>query len=360
MFVGNLLLGLREGRKPMAIFTMLSCFECCILGDRSMERSKVYRQWRYVAKAIRWSILLAICLSFFLLPSMAVSAEQGGLAIDVNGLKIDLSLFSIFVLPEDRLEIEVEGDPDGVTFQFGDQQLLKPSARGWATIVPSTPGIYTLVGRNSKTGSSIRLNIFVLVPSELVQGGLLTGYRIGEYPKPLVKRGTNYSNPKGFIRVDRKNQDILLTPHFRLSQFLCKQKSGYPKYAAVQERLLILLERLLGEVQRQGIEIETFGFISGYRTPFYNQKIKNVAHSRHIYGDAADIYLDANRDGKMDDLNGDEIIDRAEAERFFSIANSLFTSHAGDMPQGGVGKYGPNKKHSGFIHIDARGFRARW
>ena len=46
--------------------------------------------------------------------------------------------------------------------------------------------------------------------------------------------------------------------------------------------------------------------MSGYRTPFYNRSIGNQTRfSRHVYGDAADIYADDDGDGKMDDLDGD-------------------------------------------------------
>ena len=151
-----------------------------------------------------------------------------------------------------------------------------------------------------------------------------------------------------------------MTPHFSLRQFLCKQQSGYPKFVVVQEKLLLLLEELLTEVNRRGYNITTFGFISGYRTPFYNHKIRNVKYSRHIYGDAADIFIDTDYNDRMDDLNGDGKIDISDARVLYDIADNFTGSAVGREFKGGLGKYTPTAFHSGFVHVDTRGYRVRW
>ena len=142
-------------------------------------------------------------------------------------------------------------------------------------------------------------------PLSQVKEGQLSRYRIGRYPPQRTIKTVDYKNPRGFVRVTKENSNILLTPHFTLGQFLCKQDSDYPKFIVLQENLLLLLENVLSEVRRSGFNIDTLGFISGYRTPYYNRKIKNVQYSRHVYGDAADIFIDVDKDGRMDDLNGD-------------------------------------------------------
>ncbi|HEY5622313.1 MAG TPA: D-Ala-D-Ala carboxypeptidase family metallohydrolase, partial [Gammaproteobacteria bacterium] len=64
----------------------------------------------------------------------------------------------------------------------------------------------------------------------------------------------------------------------------------------------------------------------GYRTPFYNRAIGNVPNSRHVFGGAADIFLDrAPRDGQMDDINFDGIEDFRDAQRLYQIAHELFS-----------------------------------
>ena len=55
--------------------------------------------------------------------------------------------------------------------------------------------------------------------------------------------------------------------------------------------------------------------MSGFRTPRYNHSGGNTAGranlSRHMYGDAADVFVDNDRNGSMDDINGDGRVDTA-------------------------------------------------
>jgi uncharacterized protein YcbK (DUF882 family) len=93
--------------------------------------------------------------------------------------------------------------------------------------------------------------------------------------------------------------------------------------------------------------------MSGYRTPAYNRALGNVLYSRHTFGSAADIFVDANHDGRMDDLNGDGRSDAGDAE----VLYRLF-----EEPQstGGLGKYRETRAHGPFVHVDVRDRRARW
>jgi hypothetical protein len=61
----------------------------------------------------------------------------------------------------------------------------------------------------------------------------------------------------------------------------------------------------------------------------------------------------------MDDLNRDGRIDRHDAAYLASLADEV----EAEFPEltGGVGIYSPRAgAHAGFVHIDARGNRARW
>jgi hypothetical protein len=78
-----------------------------------------------------------------------------------------------------------------------------------------------------------------------------------------------------------------------------------------------------------------------------------------MYGDAIDFYIDNDRDGRMDDLNGDGRVDLADLRIVVQAAERVERR----FPElvGGIGVYPPRRgAHSGFIHIDARGTRARW
>lgn len=64
--------------------------------------------------------------------------------------------------------------------------------------------------------------------------------------------------------------------------------------------------------------------MSGYRTPYYNRSIGNeTRYSRHVYGDAADIYVDDDDDGIMDDLDGDGKSTLDDARTLGEVIGSL-------------------------------------
>jgi hypothetical protein len=109
------------------------------------------------------------------------------------------------------------------------------------------------------------------------------------------------------------------------------------------------------------VRFDRFTVMSGYRTPYYNAKIGNeTSHSRHLYGDAMDIFIDANHDGSMDDVNGDRRVDTADARFILRIAERIDASPEWGWLKGGAGVYHANAAHGPYLHVDARGSIARW
>jgi hypothetical protein len=215
----------------------------------------------------------------------------------------------------------------------------------------------------SRAGSSeeILLNVFVIVPLERVEKGRLNGYRIGSYPATALKGLEIYKPPPGFIEVTKDNKDTLVSPHFRLEQFLCKQAGRYPKYIVLRSRLLLKLELLLQRVNAAGFRADTFQVMSGYRTPSYNKAIGNVKYSRHMWGGAADIFIDEEpKDGRLDDLNRDGKIDYRDAAVIYDLIDDLYGDPLYAPFVGGLGRYKKTAAHGPFVHVDVRGFRARW
>lgn len=202
-----------------------------------------------------------------------------------------------------------------------------------------------------------RLELFVEQP---LNPGVtrIDGYEIGQYP-PVAKRGAAYRPPSGLIEVRRDNRDRLISEHFRIGQFLCKQEAGWPRFVAVAPALLTKLEHLVRLLREQGLAVQTLAIMSGYRTPAYNQALGNVAYSRHIYGDAADVFVDMDGDGQMDDLNQDGVINVADATWLLDLLERQEQLN-GDAVPGGLGGYSANAYHGPFLHVDARGTRARW
>jgi hypothetical protein len=77
-----------------------------------------------------------------------------------------------------------------------------------------------------------------------------------------------------------------------------------------------------------------------------------------MYGDAADVYIDNDRNGVMDDLNGDGRIDPGDARVMLDAVERVERAHPELI--GGAGVYSACCGHGPFIHIDTRGYRARW
>jgi hypothetical protein len=301
---------------------------------------------------IAW--LIASCC---LLGEIAVADP---LVLGIRGHQVRQPLFSIIAMPGEALrigllpyaKIDLAVTLDGKTVgERADNGLLFTA--------PMQPGLYRLRFLHPQTEDESLVQLWIVQPIDPLEDDMLHGYRLGEYPQARSNRA-NYEPPKGLIEVTADNIDTQLTEHFTLRQFVCKQASDYPKYVAVQESLLLLLERLLAQAQARGFDVETFGIISGYRTPWYNRSIGNVQYSRHVYGDAMDIFIDADGNDQMDDLDGDGVHNMADINVFYDMVDALMALPENIALVGGAGHYQRNARHGGFVHVDTRAYRARW
>jgi len=80
--------------------------------------------------------------------------------------------------------------------------------------------------------------------------------------------------------------------------------------------------------------------------------------SRHQYGDAADIIIDANSDGRMDDLNRDGRLDLRDTQVILRSVERVEKQHPTLV--GGLGLYHAMGASGPFAHVDVRGSTARW
>jgi hypothetical protein len=273
------------------------------------------------------------------------------------GAKYRQEVVSAFVLPGEPVPLQVLAD--GFRLQHEGRPIAPDKPGHWSWHPPTEPGLYRLRLENAQGETRVELNVFVMVPRSRVRNGRLNGYRIGHYPdKPLGGKAV-YEPPRGFVEVTKENDDARVSPHFRLKQFLCKQESDYPKYVVLNDRLLARLERLLAAVNARGHECDTLHVMSGYRTPFYNALIENVKFSQHVFGGAADVFVDADGNELMDDLDRDGVLSKEDARVLASIADAIDRRPGAEL-LGGIGVYGGTKAHGPFVHIDARGWIARW
>jgi len=221
------------------------------------------------------------------------------------------------------------------------------------------PGIYE--ARDSVVTRPFSL--IALLPFTAKSAGKVGSYRVGSWPSEgRPARSAAYSNPAGFIQVTRENQDTPVSEHFRLRDFLTKdQQNVWPKYLVLREPLLDKLELIIDDLAKRGVTVKRMTVMSGFRTPQYNVNGVGAggraSDSRHQYGDAADVFVDNDGNGRMDDLNRDGRVDHRDAQVILDAAERI--ERAYPTLVGGGGLYRATKAHGPFAHIDVRGARAR-
>ncbi len=285
------------------------------------------------------------------------------LEVKVRDLHIIHEVMAVFVMPGERVPIQCDqtAEHETLVIMATGGSVQSSNDTEWVWHAPPEPGLYPFQISSSSTNRKMVIQFFVMVPASDIQKGFLNGYPIGEYPSKPLKNLDAYQAPIGFVEVTAENENAQLSPHFCLKQFLCKDDKNYPKYVVVQEDLLLKLERIFTSLNSMGLVRETLTVMSGYRTPAYNCSIGNVRYSQHVYGGAADIYIDDYpRDGIMDDLNNDGIIDFQDAQFLYTHIDHLSILPGHESLPGGLGAYEQNEAHGPFVHVDVRGYQARW
>ncbi|MEM8964532.1 MAG: hypothetical protein AAGD38_23800 [Acidobacteriota bacterium] len=284
-------------------------------------------------------------------PTAPYRNGRAAFSVEVDGVSIPYRLMTVSVLPRQEVELEVLGaDRPSVCADRGDLEPIDESRWRWRA--PRRPGIESVTIATRR--SSIELRMLVLTPYDGRKR--VKGFRVGAYEREPLRGDPVYERPRGLFRVDRDDVDLALSPHFRLAPFLSRQTDDFPQYVLVDTRLLLKLELLLERVNGAGIDASTFGILSGYRTPHHHEKSGNTTtYSRHLYGYAADIVIDRNGDGIMDDIDGDGRVTRRDVERLAAILE------ASDLPEYLPGGLSVSTRARGpFLHVDARGTQVRW
>jgi uncharacterized protein YcbK (DUF882 family) len=282
-------------------------------------------------------------------PSFSPTADAFGLSGEV---KVRLSL------PGDRVEfpIAIAGTGDSLTYEWvsaTDSSYHEPTRALSAapTIAPQRPGFYHLVIMRGATRELLpEPTLAVMVPFRQKFGGQLNGYRIGTYLAEQL--GAGHDRPLGFVEVQPEMLDLPLTKHLKLADFVTHDDQGdvWPKYVALNPKLLDKLELVfkdLGSRVRPELAVDVH---SGFRSPSHNSRVERAARdSRHQYGDAADVAIDADGDGRI--TMTDELLVMLAVERVEEAHPDLV---------GGLGMYTSHRYRTPYVHIDARGKRSRW
>lgn len=278
------------------------------------------------------------------------------------GVRLPHRIGSGFVLPNETVEIGIAAGGVGVPYRLLPESGTVEALGGnrWAWTAPPSTGLVRMIAVDSLGIDTMRIHAFVMVPYEEIKNGVLRGHRIGEYPGVREIGGIMYRRPRGFIAVDDNTRDARVSPHFALGQFAGNPSGGSNGYVVLDPALVAKLEAIVEGLGRAGHRVATLGIMSGYRTPAYNRAHGNARYSRHQYGDAADFFVDADGDGRMDDLNGDKRVNAADAGVLQCVIENLAVDSREDILPGGLGTYRSSVMHGPFVHTDARGFRTRW
>lgn len=268
------------------------------------------------------------------------------------------ALRSVFNLPGETV---LETADPRVAVRVGEDAGYTRSARA-----PGEAGVYELALQFDRLTRPLgEMSVITLVPFREKRRGRIGTYMLGSWPyesgeKP---RSPAYANPRGFVKVTQETKDLYVSEHFKLGDFLTKeQQDVWPKYLLLDPRLLDKLELMIQELEREGVDVRHVTVMSGFRTPHYNEGGGNTAGranlSRHMYGDGADVFVDNDRDNWTDDITGDGKVTLADAEKMARAAERVEKRYPELV--GGIGIYPACCGHGPFVHIDIRGYPARW
>lgn len=290
--------------------------------------------------------LRSAALVLWLLGAGSIAAAPD--EVRLNGVTIQSPLTAIILEPGQGLEIGYRSrnlddrlsavSEHGTLVAFGAENwLFQPPQDRWRSLVTlKTPH------------RTVRVKVFLSAP--LAPGARsMAGYLLGPYPP-----GTDH--PTGMLKVEESQADELVSPNLRLGDLTSRVPATWPRYLLFSTALLEQLELVPAVLTEAGFPAAQISVLSAYRTPRHNRTVGGAPRSRHIYGDAADVIVDSDDDGRMDDLNGDGTISRADVE--WLIARL----HRAGVPVaiGGVGSYESSGPAGAFLHIDARGNAADW
>ncbi len=198
-------------------------------------------------------------------------------------------------------------------------------------------------------------------------------------PQRITSHPETFSPPQYWYRVDDETKNLRISRSYTLGEFdlnrAYRPDWPWPGYIALDVNIVQKLEELADLMREAGEKITKFDIIYGYRSPAYNlgaraeddDKTLKSSWSLHMYGMAADIIVDEDDDGIIDDLDRDGKIGRDDGyddakvirkyvrqldKKYLSMkspllgANFVYRHH----------DFWEREPQTPYIHIDVRGF----
>ena len=158
---------------------------------------------------------------------------------------------------------------------------------------------------------------------------------------------------KTWFRLERQDLFPFVVHQYRIGDFvphdsIFKAQIEHPQpddvqYWCMDRRVLHKLLDLLTAMPGMGLDPSQITINHGFRHPKLNVQVKGAKKSRHQWGEAIDL--------KIGDVNHDGVRDSADKGPLIRILDQKIIASGG-----GVGRY----PGTDVIHLDVRGFRARW
>jgi hypothetical protein len=218
----------------------------------------------------------------------------------------------------------------------------------------------------------------VLSPFDRRGPGLVSGYPLGIYPDekadqvpgPVQHRPEAYLPPSHFWRVTEETRDAHLAPHVKLGDLCSVPLVNGEAYIAIRPALITKLSALQSACAERGFlgdDGSGLTILRSYISPTRRTQLQQAGagitrFTRHLYGDAAMVIVDKDGDKRMDDLNGDGVIDISDSRVLAAEVVALEQV----LGQGGLGIYGgrpegdPELPDTPMVQFAGRGERARW
>jgi uncharacterized protein YcbK (DUF882 family) len=181
-----------------------------------------------------------------------------------------------------------------------------------------------------------------------------------------------YEEPTWYYPVTNANKNGYVLPgiiweKFDHDEYYRQQLNpDFPHYIALDRKIIRELYLFRRKLDRLGYPAR-IKIICGTRNPSYNQGEREkdttlkALYSRHQYGDALDLIVDSSHSRRMDDINGDGMINIKDADRLAEIAENLREELGFE---GGIGTYNQHdvqgRIQSPYLHLDLRGLQAKW
>jgi hypothetical protein len=213
------------------------------------------------------------------------------------------------------------------------------------------------------------------VPFDPSGAGVIGSTIIGIYPNqfasnvpaPVARNRAAYTPPESFYRIDERTAEAPLPGGATLGSLNPPVfGDGGERFVAVDERLLRFWSHFAAALQANNFDPADIRVLRGYVSPYERQRLESMGirlaeFTRFQYGDSLALILDANGDGRMDDLNADDTADIADAD-ILAEAVALGLEDAG--LSGGIGTGasfgGPDNIGTPYVQVDTRGVSVRW